>query len=157
VIFMNKTQKYTAGIKALLFLTTMLFVSSCTSSRRFSSDIMGSKPSRSVEVDQNYNKKDLTGKVIMGKASYYADKFHGRQTASGEIFNMNKMTCAHKTLSFGTRLLVKNLKNGKTVIVRVNDRGPFVGNRVIDLSKAAAQKLDMIRSGVIDVEITILK
>jgi rare lipoprotein A len=157
VIFMNKTQKFTVGIKALLFLTTMLFVSSCTSSRRFSSDIMGSKPSRSVEVGQNYNKKDLTGKVIMGKASYYADKFHGRQTASGEIFNMNNMTCAHKTLSFGTRLLVKNLNNGKTVIVRVNDRGPFVGNRVIDLSKAAAQKLDMISSGVIDVEITILK
>ncbi|MDA3842849.1 MAG: septal ring lytic transglycosylase RlpA family protein [Candidatus Kapabacteria bacterium] len=154
---MNKTQKFTVGIKALLFLTTMLFVSSCTSSRRFSSDIMGSKPSRSVEVGQNYNKKDLTGKVIMGKASYYADKFHGRQTASGEIFNMNNMTCAHKTLSFGTRLLVKNLNNGKTVIVRVNDRGPFVGNRVIDLSKAAAQKLDMISSGVIDVEITILK
>ncbi len=157
MIFMNKTQKFTVGIKALLFLTTMLFVSSCTSSRRFSSDIMGSKPSRSVEVGQNYNKKDLTGKVIMGKASYYADKFHGRQTASGEIFNMNNMTCAHKTLSFGTRLLVKNLNNGKTVIVRVNDRGPFVGNRVIDLSKAAAQKLDMISSGVIDVEITILK
>jgi len=157
VIFMIKTHKYAGGLKSILFLTTILFVSSCTSSRRFSSDIMGSRPKQSADVNQNYNKEDLTGKVIMGKASYYADKFHGRQTASGEIFNMNKMTCAHKTLSFGTRLLVKNLKNGKTVIVRVNDRGPFVGNRILDLSKAAAQKLDMIRSGVIDVEITILK
>ncbi|MCK5741652.1 MAG: septal ring lytic transglycosylase RlpA family protein [Chlorobi bacterium] len=134
-----------------------VFISSCTSSARFSSDILGTKPRQSADVDQNYNKENLSGKIIMGKASYYADKFHGRQTASGEIFNMNKMTCAHKTLGFGTRLLVKNLGNGKTVIVRVNDRGPFVGNRILDLSKAAAQKLDMIRSGVIDVEITILK
>ena len=71
-------------------------------------------------------------------ASYYADKFHGRPTASGEIFNMNDYTCAHKTLPFGTVLRVTNLANGRSVNVRVNDRGPFVAGREIDLSKAAA-------------------
>ena len=71
-------------------------------------------------------------------ASYYAEKYHGRKTANGEIFNMNAMTCAHKTLPFNTVLRVTNLANGKNVQVRVNDRGPFVNGREIDLSKGAA-------------------
>ena len=90
------------------------------------------------------------------EASYYADKFHGRKTASGEVFNMYSMTCAHKTLPFGTVLRVTNLGNSKTVDVRVNDRGPFVKGREIDLSKAAAQKLDMIKSGTARVKIEIV-
>ena len=90
------------------------------------------------------------------EASYYADKFHGRKTASGEVFNMYSMTCAHKTLPFGTVLRVTNLGNSKTVDVRVNDRGPFVKGREIDLSKAAAQKLDMIKSGTARVKIEII-
>lgn len=90
------------------------------------------------------------------EASYYADKYHGRKTASGEIFNMYDMTCAHKTLPFGTVLRITNLKNNKIVDVRVNDRGPFVKNREIDVSKAAAQKLGMIGSGTARVKIEIL-
>ena len=90
------------------------------------------------------------------QASYYADKFHGRKTASGETFNMYDMTCAHKTLPFGTILRVTNLKNGKTVAVRVNDRGPFVKGREIDVSKAAAQKLDMIKTGTASVKIEVI-
>ncbi len=70
-------------------------------------------------------------------ASYYADKFHGKKTASGKIFDMNKLTAAHKTLPFGTKLKVTNQANGKSVIVEVNDRGPFVKSREIDLSKKA--------------------
>ena len=89
-------------------------------------------------------------------ASYYAEKYHGRRTASGEIFNMNDMTCAHKTLPFGTILRVTNLKNGKTVDVRVNDRGPFVKGREIDVSKAAAVKLDMIKTGTANVRIEVV-
>ena len=89
-------------------------------------------------------------------ASYYADKFHGRQTASGEIFNMNDFTCAHKTLAFGTILRVTNLENNRSVDVRVNDRGPFVAGREIDLSKAAARQLDMIRTGTATVRIEVL-
>lgn len=88
-----------------------------------------------------------------GKASYYADKFNGRTTANGEKFSNSDMTAAHNTLPFNTRVRVTNLKNNKTVIVRINDRGPFAGGRIIDLSKAAAKKLDMIHDGVADVRI----
>ena len=86
-------------------------------------------------------------------ASYYADEFHGRPTSSGELFDMNAFTAAHKSLPFGTLLEVTNLENGRKVVVRVNDRGPFVPNREIDVSKRAAQDLDMLRSGVAKVSI----
>ena len=89
-------------------------------------------------------------------ASYYADKFHGRKTSNGEIFNMYALTAAHKTLPFNTKVKVTNLTNGKSVIVRINDRGPFVKGREIDLSKAAASKLDMIKSGTAKVKLTII-
>lgn len=88
-----------------------------------------------------------------GKASYYADKFNGRKTASGEKFGNSKLTAAHKTLPFGTKVKVTNLKNGKTVKVRINDRGPFVAGRIIDLSKKAARKIDMVNEGVGSVRI----
>jgi rare lipoprotein A len=91
--------------------------------------------------------------VETGRASYYADKFDGRKTSNGEIFSQDKMTAASKTLPFGTKVKVKNLANGKTVKVRINDRGPFVAGRAIDLSKKAAQKIDMIDAGTADVEI----
>ena len=89
-------------------------------------------------------------------ASYYADKFNGRKTSSGEIFNMNAYTAAHKTLPFNTVVKVTNLANGKSVQVRINDRGPFVSGREIDLSKAAATKLDMIGSGTARVKLEIV-
>jgi len=88
-----------------------------------------------------------------GRASYYADKFQGRRTANGEIFRQRKRTAAHKTLPFGTKVTVKNLANGRKVKVRINDRGPFVKGRTIDLSKKAARRLGMIDAGVSDVEI----
>lgn len=82
-------------------------------------------------------------KLFSGIASWYGGKFHGRRTASGTKYNMHAMTCAHKTLPFGTKLLVENKTNGKTCQVTVTDRGPYYGKRVIDLSKAAADKLGM--------------
>ena len=88
-----------------------------------------------------------------GKASFYADKFKGRKTASGQIFRQHKKTAAHKTLPFGTKVKVTNLSNGKTVKVRINDRGPFVAGRIIDLSKKAARKLNMVGAGVSNVKI----
>ncbi len=81
-------------------------------------------------------------------ASYYADKFDGRKTASGAIFRQNKLTAAHRTLPFGTKVKVKNIHNGKTVKVTINDRGPFVQGRTIDLSKKAARKIGMLQQGV---------
>ena len=89
--------------------------------------------------------------------SYYAGDFHGKKTSNGEHFNMNDLTCASKTLPFNTVLIITNHANGKTVQVRVNDRGPFVPGRELDLSRAAAQKLDMIKSGTAKVRIEIIK
>jgi rare lipoprotein A len=88
-----------------------------------------------------------------GKASFYADKFEGRKTASGEIFKQAKKTAAHPTLPFGTSVRVQNGLNGKRVKVRINDRGPFVSGRIIDLSKKAAHKIDMLQVGVVSVTI----
>lgn len=88
-----------------------------------------------------------------GVASYYSDKFDGRQTASGAIFKQNKLTAAHRTLPFGTRVKVKNISNGKTVKVTINDRGPFVQGRTIDLSKKAAKKLGILQQGVANVQL----
>lgn len=90
-------------------------------------------------------------------ASYYAEDFHGKKTSNGERFDMNALTCAHKSLPFNTILRVTNLANGKTVDVRVNDRGPFVATREIDLSKAAAVKLGMIGTGTAKVKLEIVK
>ena len=92
-----------------------------------------------------------------GMASWYGGKFHGRTTASGEKYNQNDYTAAHKTLPFGTVVVVKNLKNGRDVIVQITDRGPFVAGRVIDVSRRAAEQLNMIESGVAPVDVYVLK
>jgi rare lipoprotein A len=92
-------------------------------------------------------------KIQEGMASYYGRKFHMRKTANGEIFNMEAFTAAHKNLPFGTLLKVINLKNGREVLVRINDRLPQNSKRIIDLSRGAAMELDMIRDGVVVVKI----
>ncbi len=92
----------------------------------------------------------------IGEASWYGAYHHGRPTASGETFDMDKLTAAHPTLPFGTRLRVTNLNNGRSVDVRVNDRGPFVGGRIIDLSYAAARALGVLGSGTVPVRVRVL-
>jgi rare lipoprotein A len=93
-----------------------------------------------------------SGKVIQsGRASWYGPGFHGRRTASGETFNTNDLTAAHRTLPFGTKVRVVNKKTGKSVVVRINDRGPYAHGRVIDLSKASAQAIGI--SGVASVDV----
>jgi rare lipoprotein A len=87
-------------------------------------------------------------KVIRGQASWYGPGFHGKKTASGEIFDQSRLTAAHKTLPLGTKAKVTNLENGNTVEVEINDRGPYVGQRVIDLSRAAANALGFVESGL---------
>ena len=91
-----------------------------------------------------------------GTASWYGPGFDGKQTANGETFDTTKLTAAHQTLPFGTLLRVTNLENGLIVVVRVNDRGPFVGGRIIDLSRAAAEKLDMVGNGTASVRLELL-
>lgn len=92
-----------------------------------------------------------------GLASWYGPRFHGRRTASGEIFNRRALTAAHRTLPFGTRVCVRSQLTGRAVVVRINDRGPFTGNRVIDLSQAAAQELGMQGLGIKPVELWLLE
>ena len=91
-----------------------------------------------------------------GKASFYADKFDGRVTASGDIFDQTKLTAAHRTLPFGTVVRVTSMENKSTVVVTVNDRGPFVEDRVIDLSKTAAEKLGFVKKGVVQVKVEVV-
>ncbi len=142
-------------------LTTVLVVSACVPT-----SWKHPAPPESAERSKKGNPPDyeVFGKryVVMqssygyseqGIASWYGSKFHGNPTSNGEIYDMYSMTAAHKTLPLPTTVKVTNLRNGRSVVVRVNDRGPFVPNRVIDLSYSAARKLDMVRAGTARVEI----
>lgn len=93
----------------------------------------------------------------IGIASWYGPGFHGKRTANGEIYDMYAMTAAHKTLPFGTIVRVVDLDTGRSVVVRINDRGPFVKGRIIDLSYAAAQELGMVKKGLAKVGLKIVK
>lgn len=130
----------------LIIIATILFTS-CSSAVKFTS-------SSTSKYDDD-NSEVVT--VMYGKASYYGSEFDGRSTANGETFSNKEYTAAHKSLPFGSIVRVTNLSNNNIVIVRVNDRGPYVTGRVIDLSRIAAEKLGMIRDGVIDVKIELLK
>lgn len=92
-----------------------------------------------------------------GIASWYGEPFHGRTTASGETYDMEDLTCAHPTLPFGTRIRVLNLDSGRSVVLRVNDRGPFMKGRIVDVSRRGARELGMIGPGTARVEIRVLE
>lgn len=120
--------------------------------------------SQSANQHRIYNSNQKTSshkKVALhefyGKASYYGPQFHGKKTASGEIFDQHALTAAHPSLAFGTRCRVTNLKNGKQVVVRINDRGPFVKGRILDLSYQAANAIGAVADGVVEVKVEVLK
>ncbi|MCB1482657.1 MAG: septal ring lytic transglycosylase RlpA family protein [Rhodobiaceae bacterium] len=92
-----------------------------------------------------------------GRASWYGPGFHGRKTASGERFNMNAYTAAHRSLPFGTKVRVTNKRNGRSVVVRINDRGPYSGGRILDVSKAAASRLGLVATGTAPVTLQVLR
>lgn len=94
------------------------------------------------------------GSPLRGRASWYGPGFHGSPTASGETYDMNDLTAAHRTLPLGSRALVQNLENGRTVVVKINDRGPYFGDRVLDLSYGAAHELGIVNPGTARVQIT---
>lgn len=96
-------------------------------------------------------------KVLHGKASYYYGRWIGRKTANGEIYRRHDVTAAHKTLPFNTKVRVTNLRNGKSVIVRINNRGPYIKGRILDLSLVAAQKIGMTKAGVVPVKAEVLQ
>jgi len=96
------------------------------------------------------------GQVQNGIASYYHDSLHGNKTASGQVYNKNQLSAAHKTLPLGSKVRVTDVRTGKSIVVRVNDRGPFVKGRIIDLSRQAAKQLGMIKKGVTRVKVEVL-
>lgn len=110
----------------------------------------------SVNGKTYYPQTVKVGEIENGLASWYGPKFHGKRTSSGEIYDMHAMTAAHKTFPMNTIVKVTNLNNSKSVIVRINDRGPFVKGRIIDLSKQAAAKLDIISTGTAPVKVEVL-
>lgn len=136
-----------AGTQALLGLAlASLVLSGCAATRPGSPSMPQSPTTAHPDA----------GKRIAGLASWYGRQHQGRRTASGEAYDMNKLTAAHRTFPFGTRLRVTNIENGRSVVVRVNDRGPHVDGRILDLSHQAATTLGMIDAGVARVEAVVL-
>lgn len=136
MIFYNKKHFY-----FLLF-----FLTGCAVSPRFSKDVISiNKPGGKILS------------IVYGKASYYADDFHGKKTANGEVYDMHGLTAAHRTFPFGTILNVTNIENNLSVRVRITDRGPFKLERILDLSLGAAKKIDMVKKGTGNIKIEVLE
>ncbi|MBT3728485.1 MAG: septal ring lytic transglycosylase RlpA family protein [Candidatus Marinimicrobia bacterium] len=135
-----------------IFLIIMCFFVSCGPSIAYGDYVNSNGMSRKqIEAIKNHPR------VQVGIASYYGSKFHKKRTANGEIFNMYKISAAHKTLPLGTKVRVINLKNGKSLTMKINDRGPFAKGRIIDLSYKAAQKLGFVNQGTTKVRIEVIR
>jgi rare lipoprotein A len=141
----------------LLFLIVTSLVFGCSKEKHFVRAVPPSPP-KTIVLPETEKGRTPSPYVVNGERYYPLPekKFHGRPTSSGEIYNMYKKTAAHKTLPLGTYVEVLNLSNKKTTVVLVNDRGPFVKGRIIDLSRAAAKDIDLIGPGVVDVKIVAL-
>ncbi len=139
---MNRRSRHIA-----ILLCAGAILAGCVSSPRFTS----SRPSAAPAGGEG------TSSLEEGMASYYADEFNGRQTSNGEKYDMNQFTAAHRTLPFNTRVRVTNTLSGKAVVVRINDRGPFKGDRIIDLSLAAAKAIELIGTGTAPVRLEVLQ
>jgi rare lipoprotein A len=134
-------------------ISALLFVSACGHK-----NVQVKVPTTATASNSTSNSTVVASSELEGLASYYAEPYHGRKTASGEIFDTYQaMTAAHRTLPFNTMVRVTNTSNGRQVDVRINDRGPFVDGRVIDLSLRAAKEIDLVGPGVAPVKLTILK
>ena len=137
--------------KIILLIIIFLFVS-CGSSIAYGDYVNTTGMSRKqIESIKNHPKTQI------GIASYYGKKFHKKRTANGEIFNMYKVSAAHKSYPLGTKVRVTNLENGKSLKLVINDRGPFVSGRIIDLSYKAARKLGFVSQGTVKVRIDVLR
>jgi rare lipoprotein A len=151
--------RFLAGFIAALTLV------GCATAPRFAARSNPPAPRGNTETEptgssESKTPRNPTGKILLtleGVASYYADEFHGRQTSNGEIYDMNELTAAHRTFPFGTKVRITNLENRRTVVVRINDRGPFHEGRMIDLSLGAAKELDLIRTGTARVKLEVLE
>jgi len=144
-------------IKILFAIIFFAFLSGCSNSPRYhigpvkSQTVKSSPPSLKTVSKGNYRK------VITGISSFYAEDFHGKLTANGEVYDMYGLTAAHKTLPLNTIARVTNLENNKSLILRINDRGPYVKDRILDCSYGAAKKLGFINNGTAKVKIEIIE
>ncbi len=145
----------------MLLLMFLFIINSCSPSPRYNSKAGFSKKnnssiSKNVKINKNkkINKKKT---VYRGISSYYGPKFHGKLTANGEVFDMYGISAAHKEIPFNTVVRVTNLDNSKSLILRINDRGPYVGNRILDCSYGAAKKLGFLDQGTANVEIRVIE
>lgn len=132
------------------------------SEKRFSNEVDGDtikKDTLSIENEKMVDEimERTATKISTGVVSWYGDKFHGRKTASGERYDKHELTAAHKSLPFGTKVKVTNIRNGKSVVVEINDRGPYAKSRVLDLSQAAFSEIGHTNTGVMQVEYEIIK
>ena len=132
------------------------------SEKRFSNEVDGDtikKDTLSIENEKMVDEimERTATKISTGVVSWYGDKFHGRKTASGERYDKHELTAAHKSLPFGTKVKVTNIRNGKSVVVEINDRGPYAKSRVLDLSQAAFSEIGHTNTGVMQVEYEIMK
>ena len=135
-----------------LILISSIFIVSCGSSIAYGDYVDTTGWSRKqIESIKNHPKTQI------GIASYYGKKFHKKRTANGEIFNMYKVSAAHKSYPLGTKVRVTNLENGKSIKLVINDRGPFVKGRIIDLSYKAARKLDFVNQGTTKVRVDVIR
>jgi len=134
---------------SLILIISALFLFGCSSSTRF-----GKEDSESKEKYDDENFAIL--ETVDGVASYYSEEFHGRKTANGETYNMYGLTAAHKTYPFNTEVRITNISNGKSVVLRINDRMPGYKGRLIDVSFQAARELGMIITGTVNVKIEVL-
>lgn len=131
----------------VLLLTTAVVISGCA----------GSSPRFTASREAEAVPRGSYSSFEEGIASYYSEEFHGRKTSNGETFDMNKLTAAHKTLPFNSVVRVTNRDNGKSVVVRINDRGPFVDERIIDLSLAGARAIGIVGTGTAPVILEVLE
>lgn len=149
--------------KYVILIITLVTFFSCTPSPRFTSTPEKSSPVRTApttpdRVESPDAQMDFrVGQMFVGIASYYGSKYHGRLTANGEVYDMYGISAAHKTLPFNTMVRVTNLQNKRKLLVRINDRGPFIKGRILDLSYGAAKKLDLITDGTGRVSIEIVE
>ena len=142
--------------KIFIYILVAAFISSCSAKKTYVTP-REKDGSYVINGERYYPISSSSGFVEYGKASWYGGKFHGRKTSNGEVYDMHKKSAAHKTLPFNTYVKVQNLSNNKYTIVRVNDRGPFVKGRIIDLSYAAAKEIDLVGPGTASVKLTALR
>jgi len=148
---------------AIFFLAVIL--AGCSSTPRFAEKTRMEPPKTSPSSQQSRPEAGSTaenggGRILLtltGITSYYAEDFNGKQTSSGEVYDMNSRTAAHRTFPFGTKVRVVNTDNNKSVIVRINDRGPFHEGRILDLSYGAAKEIDLIRLGTAHIRLEVLE